>query len=311
MNQEEPGLRAAGDLISLVLILKPSEKKGTGKELPRWWGRAAHALLLNTVREYDPQLAGQLHANGPEPENDPAAAELNTSVRPFTVSSLLGRYPQGALQLAETYTLRLTSFQPQLTAILKEAAGEGPLAPGVQIELDFLPFRIVKASWSSDQHTWADMNSYQDLGASLLLAKQAPPRRISLHFTAPTTFKSGGKHVPLPQPELVFGSLLDRWNAYAPITFPEELRRYAAECLAVGRYKLSTRPVPVKRGGMRIGFVGQVTFTSLNYDRYWMSVLGALAAFAIYCGVGGSTSMGMGQCRQAGSPARSAPVQET
>jgi CRISPR-associated endoribonuclease Cas6 len=123
-----------------------------------------------------------------------------------------------------------------------------------------------------------------------------------LQFTSPTTFKSQEKHVPVPLPELVFGSLLERWNAFAPIAFPPETRRYAAECLALARYRLSTRPVPMKSGGLRVGAVGEATYTSINYDRYWMSLMGVLAAFALFSGVGAGVSMGLGQCRQAAEP---------
>jgi CRISPR-associated endoribonuclease Cas6 len=98
-------------------------------------------------------------------------------------------------------------------------------------------------------------------------------------------------------PELVFNSLLERWNAFAPIAFPPETRRYAAECLAIGRYHLSSRVVPTKSVGKRIGAVGFVTYTSLNFDRYWMSVIAVLSHFALFAGVGAGTTMGLGQCR--------------
>jgi CRISPR-associated endoribonuclease Cas6 len=54
----------------------------------------------------------------------------------------------------------------------------------------------------------------------------------------------------------------------------------------------------MKEGGMRVGGVGQITYVSLNYDRYWMSVMHTLAAYALYAGVGAGTTMGLGQCRQ-------------
>jgi CRISPR-associated endoribonuclease Cas6 len=43
--------------------------------------------------------------------------------------------------------------------------------------------------------------------------------------------------------------------------------------------------------------VGDVTYTSINYDRYWMSVMAVLARFALFSGVGASTTMGLGQAR--------------
>jgi CRISPR-associated endoribonuclease Cas6 len=105
-------------------------------------------------------------------------------------------------------------------------------------------------------------------------------------------------HIPIPLPELVFGSLLERWNAIAPLAFPEEAKRYAAECLAISRYKLSTRAVPLKGGGLRVGAVGKISYISLNYDRYWMSVMATLAEFALFSGAGAGTAMGLGQCKK-------------
>jgi CRISPR/Cas system endoribonuclease Cas6 (RAMP superfamily) len=48
---------------------------------------------------------------------------------------------------------------------------------------------------------------------------------------------------------------------------------------------------------MRAGAVGEIRYVSLNYDRYWMGVVQALAAFARFSGVGGGVSQGLGQCR--------------
>ncbi|MBE0411654.1 MAG: CRISPR system precrRNA processing endoribonuclease RAMP protein Cas6, partial [Anaerolineales bacterium] len=226
----------------------------------------------------------------------------------------MGSFPKRRFDEKGNYTLRLTSIQKELTTILLQASQSGPLAHGETIELDHLPFLIedTQPSFHPQDAQFAIQNSqpkittspwaanalYQELGADYLLARQPPPRRLSFVLTSPTTFKSGGKQVPIPLPELLFGSLLEKWNAYAPIAFPLEARRYAAECLGIGRYKLSSRAVPIKEGGVRSGAVGEISYASLSYDRYWMSVLAALAAFALFSGAGASTSMGLGQCRQ-------------
>jgi CRISPR-associated endoribonuclease Cas6 len=105
-------------------------------------------------------------------------------------------------------------------------------------------------------------------------------------------------HIPIPLPELVFGSLLEKWNTFAPIAFPPETRRYAAECLAVSRYKLESRSVGVKGQALRMGGIGRVTYTTLNYDRYWMSLVQVLAEFALFASVGAGTTMGLGQGRK-------------
>ena len=118
-----------------------------------------------------------------------------------------------------------------------------------------------------------------------------------LEFATPTTFKNRSHYVPLPQPDLVFGSLLDRWQLFAPIALHPEVRRFAAETVVLSRYRLRTRGTPYKQGRVKIGFTGRVIFSALTRDRYWLNVLHLLAAFAFYSGVGAMTSSGLGQVR--------------
>ena len=282
------------DLASLILILRPEAPHEQTKTPPRWWGRAAHAMLLNIVRQYNPQFAEHLHQDHQQ--------------RPFSVSTLMGKTKGGIPLLSEQYRLRITAYQKELAAILIQAAQDGPLSVERTIDLDYQPFKIeaikpiTDGSSAIGGNPWAALNSYQQLSAPWLLAKDTPNRRISIQFTSATTFKRDGKHLPIPLPELVFGSLLERWNEFAPITFPEEVRRYTSECMALGRFNLHSYAVHLKAGSVRIGAVGQATYSSLNYDRYWMSVVHVLANFSLFSGVGAGTSMGLGQCRMVSKP---------
>jgi CRISPR-associated endoribonuclease Cas6 len=291
------------ELLSLVLSLRPAPHPDPNRPPPLWWGRAAHALLLKVVRQTDENLAEDLH----DGESGP---------RPFTASTLIGYSSRRGLNPAAAYRLRLTALTAQVAAHLL-AAGQpgGSLHPGSLLELDFIPFQVTASSLSASAagsqaagslaagsqaaDSWAGQTSYHTLGAPYLLAKIPAGRQVSLELASPASWKSAaGMHLPLALPELVFGSLLNRWNEFAPITFPEETRRYAAECLAISRFELSSRVVPLKRGSKRIGCVGKITYTSLNYDRYWMSLIQTLADYAFYAGVGVSTAQGLGQCRR-------------
>ena len=132
-------------------------------------------------------------------------------------------------------------------------------------------------------------------------------------FSSPTTFRSGGRFLPFPLPELIFGSLLDRWQTFAPIALHPEVRRFAEEAVVLSQYKLRTRSMPYKqgskkqddqgqRGGWQIGFTGRVVYTVMNPDRYWLNVLHLLATFAFYSGVGYQTGTGLGQVRLVPAP---------
>jgi len=269
------------DLISLLLTLRPLDSDRPAGSLPTWWGRAGQALALQVFDQLDPALAAALHDG--------------SSLRPFTVSTLMGRMQEGRLDAEGSYALRFTGLTQPVSQLLARAAEPGgPLAPDATLHLDYQPFRVTAVQ--SDGHVWAGRAAYTELAAAILAGK--PPRQIGFLLASPTSFRSAGKQIPLPLPELVFGSLVDRWNAFAPLAFPAEVRRYAAECLAVARYSLRTRPVGSKDGGLRVGAAGQISYVTLNYDRYWMGVLAALADFARYSGIGGGAAMGLGQARR-------------
>ena len=276
------------ELLSLVLPLRLIKIAANRQEIPRWWGRAVQALFLRVVQEYQPALAQELHDEG--------------GIHPYSASSLMGSFGRdGSLKTDEPYWIRLSGLRADISQLLWMAAQPGGcLAPGAQIELDYAIFEILPPSGYADSASpWQRRMTFNELGMPFLMAKQTPPRRLRLLFTSPTTFKSENRHVPLPLPKLVFGSLLERWNAFAPLAFVPETRRYIEECLVVSRYELKTQSVLLKQGGTRVGMTGWVDFTTLNYDRYWMGILTTLARFALFSGVGASTSQGLGQCRWA------------
>jgi len=265
-------------LLSLTLTLKPRD----AAHVPPHLGRAAHAALLRAVDAVNPALAAQLHDDsGP---------------KPFTCSSLLGPRREGRLDPNAPYTLRYTALTQDVCSVLDNWDTRGG------IELDGVMFDLSPAPSPARRgetgQPWVARTTFEELSAPWLLARAEPARRLALLFTSPTTFHSGGRSVPLPLPELVFGSLLDKWNAFAPVALPEETRRFAAECMAVSRYDLETRSLPFKEGAIKIGMVGQVTFAATHYDRYWLSVLNLLADYALFAGVGAGVTMGMGQARR-------------
>lgn len=269
------------DLLSLVLILTPIEVDPARAEFPRWWGRASQAALLDVVRQSNPALAERLHAE--------------SALRPYTVSNLMGRFAResGAPLPGQTYWLRWTSLTAEVTTELLRFAEK---VNGAGLDVDRIPFRVLTAATQAEAQPWAGLDAYAALGGRFLPGVEIP-RRVSFQFASPVVFKSGGLSHPLPTASLVFNSLIEKWNAFAPLALMPELRRYAEECLAVSRFDLESRPVPLKEGGLRIGAVGQITFTTTNFDRFWMGQIHALAAFALFCGIGAGTTQGLGQGR--------------
>ena len=272
-------------LLSWVLSLQPTQ----AATVPANLGRAAHAWFLDQVRAADPALAQALHSGqGP---------------RPFTVSNLweLGkaRGAEATLSPKRTYTLRITTFAPDLSAAVR-----GKVMPDLPetVTLAEAPFWVVGSSTDPAGHPWAAETTFEALVQRHTLSPDVP-RLVGLRFASPTTFRVTGKKrtAPLPLPQWVFGGLLDKWNAFSPVEVHPEVRRFAEECLVISSYRLETRRVafgPEGQRGAYTGCLGVCRYYAEVADRYWLGLIHLLAGFSLYAGVGLRTTMGLGQARK-------------
>lgn len=271
------------DLISVVISVRPIQTGAERQVTPQWWGRAAQTAFLGAVDELDKELAAQLH-------ND-------TGLRPYTTSSLMGRFPKKQLDLKGSYNLRFTGMNAAVSETLLRIVSQGAFSVGRKIELDFQPFEVTTVYRSKEDHAWAGESTFGELMNVLVGAEKTPARKFLFQLTSPLVFHSKEKTQPLPLPDLVFGSLLEKWNAFSPMAMPPEVRRYAETMVAVSRFDLESRAAEMKAGGLRVGAVGKVQFSALNSDRYWLGMLHTLASFAQFAGAGASTTQGLGQLR--------------
>lgn len=240
-------------------------------------GRAMQAILINAAQEASPALP-DLHAG--------------SDLRPFTTSDLAGHNRRGRLLPRDVYALRFTALNAPLAAALMESARAGQLRPGATLVFTNAEFVLVDEAVAPRE---AITTSYHNL--ALANQERMPAPEISLWLASPTSFKREGKSLPVPLPELVFGSLMRKWNAFcpAPLRLPEALGAYAAQ-VAISRYTLQTHALPAKGDGVKIGATGHVTYTDLGGDPNLRAALRLLADFAPYAGVGAHTTIGMGQC---------------
>jgi CRISPR-associated endoribonuclease Cas6 len=264
--------------LALILTIRPV----AAGDVPSSLNRATHAAVLRLIGQADEALAERLH-------NDDGP-------RPLTVSNVLGlERRSGTVPVSpeRSYGLRVTLLSGELEQL---AAAWEPSGLG-ELDLEGTRWQVEQITHDPEAHPWAGQQSYEGLAAPALLRADAPPKRWMLDFAAPVTFRQSGRNQPFPLPELVFGSLLDRWNSFAPLALPDEVRRFAGECLVVSRYNLRSAAEPTKNGALQIGAVGRCTYTATNRDRYWLACIETLAQFAFYSGVGAGTARGMGQAR--------------
>lgn len=150
------------------------------------------------------------------------------------------------------------------------------------------PFRVKAVL--QEEHPWAGVSSYPRL-----FQGQASPS-LGLQFASPTFFRRKGLSYPLPEPKLVFDSLAQRWNAFAPVKVPEEVQE-AWERLSVSQFQGRTLAFAPNEDERGVGFVGRAVYYLPKASPTEAQWLQALGRFAFYAGVGAKTSLGFGRVR--------------
>ena len=274
-------------LTAVVLSLRPVAET----RLPVSHGSFAHASAMDLLLRLDPLLSHAVHeAGGP---------------KPFTCSPLIGAGRREGfdyiLSPEKLYTWRLTGLSPVISRqLLRVSSQLGGIRIGEAV------FSIAGVATTSEQHPEAGQETYEGLLARW--EREKPPETVTLQFLTPTTFRVGRFEQPFPLPHWVFGSLLSSWNAFTPRSMAlPDLREALDEWVVLSNFFGETRRVEL--GEHRtVGFVGKCTYRVARPVPELRQLLGLLAEFAFYAGVGWQTTHGLGQVRFIRPPASSAPA---
>lgn len=120
---------------------------------------------------------------------------------------------------------------------------------------------------------------------------------IVMDFITPTTFKKGESDYPLPDPKLVFKSLIRKWSAFSDLRIDTDLREVVESRIQVSGAWIRTRKVCLSKLGKVVGFTGRVVFFVDSEERNVLKWINALARFGEFAGVGRKTTMGFGKVR--------------
>jgi CRISPR-associated endoribonuclease Cas6 len=264
-------------LNSIVVRLRPLNP---GLAVTQDIGVKARGLFYELVKEADGGLAASIH-------------KLD-GAKPFTCSALLapngrGRSGEAVLQ-DRPYRLRFTALSSETGEALWHALFERQ-AVQRPIELGPLAFRIERLAMGSEREYWAQAATYQALA-------QCPPRDTwRLRFRSPTAFRQRTGHLPLPVPACVFGSALQRWNAYCPepLRMGGPLVDTVAEAVFPSYVDVRSQRVPLEHGCF-VGFTGRADLTAVKrLPEQLLAQITALAEFLYFAGVGHGTPRGWGQ----------------
>lgn len=273
-------------LHSTVFVIQPT----TETTLPKTTGRVVWACALGLIGGHDAEMAAALHdGKGLKPV---AASPLQG---PFTVAGDRLR-----MRSEQTYWFRISSVDAALSHVLETIEAQPPPA----LELDRQRFEVVTVSSDPRRHDWAQRQSYDDLYTAAWQAADGASPLLTLAFVSPTVFLSQGRAVLWPEPHRVFGSLLQRWQSYAPALLSEDLATAFASRVEIDAYELRTRVQRYTRGTSRQvwyqkGFLGTCRYRARRgTSEAVLRVAHLLARYALFAGVGSRTAVGMGQVRQ-------------
>jgi CRISPR-associated endoribonuclease Cas6 len=264
----------------VLVALKISLTADHDADLPAHIAWANYAEVLNHFNRIDRSLATIVHDR--------------EGTKPLTCSSLLGARSDGRslfVRSGEKYAVRVTGLTPEVSQGLLASLRDSP--PAIW-RVHGYSFAVAGSVCDAAVDPWTGRSTYEELAAQPVL-EGAPSDKVTLAFDSPTAFKSAGHHFPLPLPDLVFGSLAERWNSFSPTVLSPELRSFGHEVIGVSHFQLRSERVATKGDGMVIGGTGRVTYQLFTADRGWLATIGMLANYAVYGGAGVKTAFGMGQ----------------
>jgi len=214
--------------------------------------------------------------------------------KPFTTAAIPFGYQRNTSPTSKTLNelfLRLTFLTDEVVAYFLKSALEWD---NRAVQLGSACFKVEQVHLLDVAKPHKNFCSYEDL-----LCMATAEHSIALHFLSPTAFRSEGKrNVLFPEPELVFGSLLNRWNAFSPVKLSAELKQCFESQIILAQYKLETRMLNFG-SYQEVGFVGKCNFILHDaLSEQQLKTINALADFAFYSGLGAKTTMGMGQVRR-------------
>jgi CRISPR-associated endoribonuclease Cas6 len=249
-------------------------------------GRHLHALFLNLVSTVDQNLGDHLHSS--------------QSNKPFTLSPLQINYPKPySYQLQWEHKTEIKKGTPCWWRISL---------------LDDQLFGQLTQLWLNlnSQESWhlgsAKLNinsiqgtphSKQPWGNSCLypeLYEKASETETTFKFTlaTPVAFRQGKQDTALPTPELVFNSLLNRWNKYSNIEFSN----LPIDQIFPSYFEIKTIITADSRSKF-IGCVGEMSYRLFgDVDSLHIKQLNTLANFSLYSGIGRKNTMGFGMIRR-------------
>lgn len=272
-------------ILGRILLRLEAESSAS---LPLYHGRLLHGALFAIISERAPELAAHIHD------------EMN--IKPFTVSMLTAAGTRRHAQRNERGRSRRNEQEREQFAIERGKVYDwsiGVLSEDVVRVLLALPpgtrVAIGRAELVLRELLMDGPGIFtaEDMLAAVFSATRI--ERLRFLFTSPVAFRVGTRDYPLPTPELVFGSLADRWQALGmPAVIERERVVELARAVVPVEWHGGTERVYLSHDRGVLGFSGNFAYDVTALDLEERQILLLLAQLAQFAGVGRLTAQGLG-----------------
>ena len=260
-------------LATITFTLK-SQNSGSLPELP---GRFLHAAVFSLISSVDEAAGDYWHDM--------------SGIKPFTVGiEYQHRRHDYVIQKGDILFLRINVWHRDLWYVLEE------ISESMRVQIGSLQAKIV------DVHQEApfELSLYEGNTLDLIQwrLESKPARKIEFEFLMPTMFNGTHGDITFPTAELIFASIVDKWNAGDVEDVLDKPRiKELCERVILSDWKGQTKRIYFGRDRGYTGFVGGFTFNLAKLSAEENQLITILALFGQHCGVGRLSSQGLGQVR--------------
>ncbi len=249
-------------------------------------GKHLHALFFTLVNSVNQELAEYFHQS--EANKSFTISPLQVEKSKKNSNNFLQWQQQNKIKTGSNCWWRVTLLDDSLFSQLTKLWLN--LNPQKPYHLGSGELLITSILATPNTHPWANACSYQQIYDQASNVE----RNLNFKIATPTAFRQGKYDISLPTADLVFSSLLRRWQKYSKI--PLAVTNF--NDLFPAYFKLKTEIV-IEHKTKFIGCIGKINYKVLgDVDLTIIKQINVLADYSFYCGLGRKTTMGFGMVKR-------------
>lgn len=259
-------------MLGTIIFTLRSHNSGS---LPEFPGRFLHAAVFSLISSIDKDAGDYWHDM--------------SGIKPFTVGiDYQQRRRNHVIQEGDILFLQINVWHRDLWYILAE------LSESMRVQIGPLQATIVDVHYEAPFGLPLHEENILDLIQLRLEAKSM--RKIEFEFLTPTMFNGTHGDITFPTAELIFASIVDKWNAGdVEDTLDKPRIKELCERIILSDWSGHTKRVYFGRDRGYTGFIGNFTFNLSKLSAEENQLITVLALFGQHSGIGRLSSQGLGQ----------------